>query len=197
MTVKHHSKDLIAILYITILAVLAIIWGFSIIPFPGTEKGIISDHKRVIDIGQIRDTIDDYYQNNGQLPQTLSALTYNVDATSPLNTIDPQTNEPYEYMITGQTEYELCATFATSSTRDDPSAYDNTSSDYTTFMDEFKHPAGHFCFHESESSDPLVSPVMPDNINYQISPSPIDSINPSLSPVQIQKGGGGSGGSSL
>src|SRR6266480_2690090 len=101
MTGKQTKKDTFAILYITVLTVIALVWGFSIVPFPGTQKDVGNDHNRVIDLQEIVDTINDYSQTNNQLPPTLKDLNYNFDDSAhPLPITDPQTNQPYTYNLT-------------------------------------------------------------------------------------------------
>lgn len=175
MIKKLLDKEIIGVIYITSLTILALVWGFSLIPSPQSEKSFVYDHKRIIDLGQINDTISDYDQNNGTLPQTLNQLTYNADdSTSPLNKVDPQTNASYGYIVTDSTDYKLCATFSTNSSNDDMSAYDDASGDYANFISQFAHPAGYYCFSENVSGNsPSVSPTtycIGDDC--QISPSP-------------------------
>lgn len=161
-----RKKETLAIIYMTLLAGLALVWGFSIIPFPGRENGIINDHKRVIDLANIQNSIDSYYTTNNHLPQTLSTLGNSSDYGTPLETTDPQTNQEYGYIITSPNTYNLCATFSTSSSQDDPNAYDDSSGDYASYSDQFKHPSGYYCFSEYDSNN---------SDNDTISPSPIPS----------------------
>ncbi|HZE87697.1 MAG TPA: hypothetical protein VE090_05865 [Methylomirabilota bacterium] len=140
-------KDLFSLIYITVLTVLAGVYGFMIIPSPALQRERLLDHKRVTDLGQIQYTIDDYYHKANQLPQTLEALSTNSYAPStPLTKIDPQTSKPYEYQITNQLSYKLCATFTTDSSKEAPSTYDDQNYNYTSFRDKFKHAIGTKCF---------------------------------------------------
>jgi len=144
-----HKKDTFALLYLTVLSAVALVYGFTIIPSPTTIQKIIADHKRIIDLGSIQTTVDDYYSNNGVLPQSLNDLNYNAnDATTPLQKNDPQTKQQYEYTQTSPTDYRLCATFSTDSSNDDLGAYDDANNDYASFISQFSHPAGHYCFDE-------------------------------------------------
>jgi hypothetical protein len=154
MIEKLHNKESFGIIYITVLTVVALVWGFSIIPSRQSEQSLVYDHKRIIDLGEINDTISDYYQNNNYLPQTLGQLTTNSDdATSPLNKFDPQTKAPYGYIVVDQTDYKLCAGFSSNSANDDPGAYDDANGDYDNFISQFAHPAGYYCFSENVSAN--------------------------------------------
>jgi len=187
-----HRKDIIALMYITILTIAALVYGFNIIPSPHTEQLMVADHKRVIDLGSIQTTIDDYYQNNSVLPQSLNDLNYNAnDSSTPLNKFDPQTRQPYVYFATSPTTYQLCATFSTDSSHDDANAYDDQNNDYVSFSDQFKHPVGHYCFDESEAADDSPSPY--DMPSTSPSPSPYDmhGNTPTPAPLNGQNSGGG------
>jgi hypothetical protein len=175
MIEKLYNKETLGILYITILTIVALVWGFHLIPSPKSEQAFVYDHKRIIDLGEINDTINDYYQNNGNLPQTLDQLNYNIDdSTTSLNKIDPQTQTPYNYTIVDQSDYKLCATFSTNSANDQANAYDDANGDYSNFIGQFEHPAGYYCFNENVSGNSVsVSPSPTCLGNCQTSPTPI------------------------
>ncbi len=149
MTEILHKKDALALMYITILTIAALVYGFYIIPSPAKEREIVADHRRVADLGALHSEIDIYYQDNQQLPQTLATISNN---DKPLNKIDPATQQPYEYTMTSEKSYKLCANFTTSSSNDDPNDYDTANPDYSTYQDKLKHPAGHYCFDENENA---------------------------------------------
>jgi len=185
--IKHwrikFNKELVAFIYITFFAVIALIYGFKIIPSALTERGITYDHKRIINLGQITNSINSYYQDNFQLPQSLDKITTNAnDSTTPLIKVDPQTNHPYQYVITGLTTYKVCANFSTASSKDDPNGYDDADGDYANYKDQFPHPAGYHCFDE----DANASNDYPSDV-----PSPIclGSGCPNLSPVPTAPSG--------
>jgi hypothetical protein len=152
---KKVNKDIFAIIYIAFFAILALVYGFSIIPTPAVERARTNDHKRVIALGLIKDAIDDYYQNHSELPQSLGAVNSNIDGSGPLNKVDPETNEQYKYMVNqSASTYKLCATFSTTSSKDtDPNGYDDPNGDYSNFKDQFNHPIGYHCFSENENGD--------------------------------------------
>src|SRR6185437_8532699 len=151
MIEKLNKKDIIALSYITILSLIAVVYGFSIIPSPAKEQVIATDAKRVSDLSNIQTTVDNYYQTHNVLPTTLDQLKSQAYSPStPLDKTDPQTNKPYEYTVMSQYNYQLCATFATDSTKDQTDPNDTTSVSYPVYNGDFTHPAGHFCFTEKE-----------------------------------------------
>jgi len=164
--IKHFAgkvnTDLLAFVYITFFAVIALIYAFRIIPSASTERAITNDHKRIIDIGQLTDNISTYYQNNSQLPPNLNVLTSNIDSsTTPLVKIDPETFQPYQYTITGPGTYKICADFSTASSKDDPSGYDDATGDYANFKAQFTHPVGYHCFDENENNNGVSTSIPP------------------------------------
>jgi hypothetical protein len=147
MTEKQHNKDILSLGYITVLAIAALVYGFTTIPSPTQQRDIKLDHERVSDLGQINYTISEYYTNHQQLPKGLNDLPGNGYATgTPLVTTDPVTHQEYEYIVTSDTSYKLCATFATSSTNEARYAYDENNYTYSSFSEQFRHGKGDTCF---------------------------------------------------
>lgn len=156
---KTFNKDLVAPVYITVLTVIALVYGFTIVPSPQTERNRSFDHKRVSDLGNIKTSIDNYYNDNGNLPPSLSVLKSDDSEGIKLYKTDPQTKQQYGYSITGPETYKVCATFLTDSSKDDANSYDDNAPDYTTYMDDFKHSVGYHCFEENENGDTYDSPA--------------------------------------
>ncbi|MES1213197.1 MAG: hypothetical protein ABUL64_01290, partial [Singulisphaera sp.] len=65
------------------------------------------------------------------LPKTLAEAAERA-RDEKVNPRDPESDEPYEFTVTGETTYELCATFSR-----------ERQSDYRVF---WNHPAGRQCF---------------------------------------------------
>jgi len=147
MTEKLPNKDIFSLIYISALAVAALLYGFSTIPSPSQQRDIKLDHQRVSDLGQLNYSIDAYYTTNQQLPQSLDMITNNsYSSGTPLIKNDPETNKPYEYIVTSDTSYKLCATFATDGTKEDQYTYDDTNYSYASFSSAFRHGKGYLCF---------------------------------------------------
>lgn len=176
---KYFKKDITAFIFITILTIITLVYGFSTIPSANKEQSIIADQQRVVDLGELQSSIDTYFQTNSKLPSSLSVLTANTDdPSSPLEKTDPLTRKEYSYktidVVAGT--YELCATFSQKSpknTDDNMSLFDSSSS-YSGYADQFPHPAGYHCFSENENgggSSDDGSP-MPSDISPSVSPIP-------------------------
>lgn len=159
---KLTSKDKIALLYMTTLSIVAVLYGFSIIPSPSTENLISTDHKRVVDLANIQASVDDYYQSNSVLPPSLDEMTTNInDTTTPLEKNDPKTKQPYSYQVISPYAYKLCATFTNNSYNENPNNSDTVNPDYATYSSDFKHPAGYYCFTERETPANAPLPTYP------------------------------------
>lgn len=125
-----------------IVVVLAVaIAGLLASGSPSRERARRLDETRVNNLESITYGIDQYWNENETLPQTLADLqkerTVFVQSIS-----DPETGEMYEYRPTGERTYELCAVFATESSRD--TRLGRTSGFWT-------HGMGRTCF-EAEAS---------------------------------------------
>lgn len=159
MTGKY-SKDIIALIYFTILAIIALGYGFRTVPSPFDQQKINLDQKRVSDLGQISNEISTYYSYKGSLPPTLQDLKkYNDENTDPsyyLTIDDPQTTMPYMYQRSDSSNYRLCADFAFDSATENK-VYSYNSSNFNT------HPKGLYCFdnnaNENGSYPPNIYPV--------------------------------------
>ncbi len=126
-----------------VIVAIALVWGFVLAGSPVTSRQERFDERRVSDLQVIHNTILEIVYEGRQweppadgslrrpLPATLDAVAEQATYQR-VNLLDPQTGEPYGYEVTGETTYELCATFA--STRDNP---------YEVF---WNHGPGRTCF---------------------------------------------------
>jgi len=107
-----------------------LILGFLYIGAPSTQRTLRADRKRVQDLYQLTTKINGRWNSNDhKLPEHLDELT---DAAL----ADPVTRLAYEYHVKEGSRYELCATFALSSQRNE--AMPQSSA--------WSHPAGRHCF---------------------------------------------------
>jgi hypothetical protein len=60
-----------------------------------------------------------YHRDRGFLPPSLDALAETESGLAPANLGDPETDEAYEYRVTGAETYELCANFGAASGPED------------------------------------------------------------------------------
>ncbi len=93
-----------------ILVLAAIIGGFLVVGSPTKQRNLRFDNIRVGDLSNIQWQVVSYWQTKGTLPQTLGALKDPISSQMIPN--DPDTDEPYGYVIKGDKAFQLCATFA-------------------------------------------------------------------------------------
>ncbi len=136
MRKDFSQKSLISKVSMTLVIIIAlasVIGGFMIIDSPATARAVKFDQQRTNDLYNLEGMINDYYSQNKKLPQDLSAEKFSQYQ-------DPETNKVYDYKITGEKEYELCATFSL--------AYNPNRSEYNYGgnKDWSYHQAGYQCF---------------------------------------------------
>ena len=137
----------------TVAAALVVIAGLVTLGTPSYARERKLDRLRVEDLSRLANRIDGYWMKRATLPLTLDSLvTLRLLDRVPT---DPQTHEPYTYLVSGERSYRLCATFAQPSDSTDTTAYDDGN---VTFANgaagvtlarvphSWRHGAGESCF---------------------------------------------------
>ena len=122
--------------YYTTIAILVISFGgaFFVVDSPAVARAKAYDQTRVSNLEELGNIVNSYYLQNDKLPEI-------TDLESYQSFVDPKSGQPYEYKITGEEEFELCAVFETSN-KNEESQY-NRPSYYSPF---FFHTEGRNCF---------------------------------------------------
>lgn len=130
---------------VVIMVVVVAIVGLYIAGSPGQERDYRLDEQRLNDLQEIASSIDLYYEQHGSLPENLDMLTEERQARNYYirSVTDPETDLPYEYSITSDTAYSLCASFIMPS-REEPGEYPRSV--YMGVQEEWGHDAGYYCF---------------------------------------------------
>lgn len=140
-----------------VVALLAIVAGFFIVGTPGEARLLRYDEQKVADLQTLQYHIINYYQQKQELPATLEDTLDPLSSYMP-NMIDPQTNAPYVYEVTGELSFSLCATFNLE-TKDysGQGAYPARDIAYPSVGGEanstWKHEAGEVCFERTIDPD--------------------------------------------
>lgn len=128
-------------LIVSLAVILAsIVWGFSVLGSPRTQKLYKYDTAKVSDLQSIDQQIISYWQMKGILPSSLSDLVSSGNYfTAPM---DQQTKKSYEYNKKADKNYSLCAEFNKAS-NDTSKMY---ATPYPYGSGTWTHPAGRYCF---------------------------------------------------
>jgi len=133
--------------WITSVAVLiVVISAFFIVGTPNSARLTAFDQQKISDLQSIQSQIVNYYQGKEKLPAILDDLNNSISGFKV--PVDPQNNQPYEYIITNAANlsFELCATF----NKEGVDQYGQAKpmsvpvTGYT--MDNWAHASGRVCF---------------------------------------------------
>src|SRR3989344_1806230 len=143
-----------------IIVIGSIIWGFSVLGSPRTQRLYKYDEQKIHDLQNVDNQISNYYREKGTLPNTVEEIA-NQSYYIPLSQVDPQTQKPYEYVKTSETTYNLCAQFNKAS--DDKNSKNFRTSymyDYPyNWSDSWTHPAGRYCFTKTINPNSYLKPL--------------------------------------
>lgn len=94
-----------------VLVVATIIWGFSVMGGPGSQRNLRLDQRRIEDLQNIQWQIINFWQQREKLPEKLDELKDPLSGYS--LPVDPEFQDGifYEYKKLDKMKFELCATF--------------------------------------------------------------------------------------
>jgi hypothetical protein len=121
-----------------VVAVAAVATSIWLNP-PSAIRAREVDQRRLQNLDQTVSAINTYFNVHHALPPELKALEGDDNRLPQISWHDPETKRPYDYEITGETTYRLCAVFARASEEGDNPYY----------LSEAKHKAGRDCFQKT------------------------------------------------
>jgi hypothetical protein len=125
-----------------------LIAGLVVIGSPQKQRQRQFDARRVKDLQSIARAVDRYWTRHKELPGDLDVLGVEPDLHVTIR--DPETDDIYEYRITGESSFELCAVFTTTLSEETVTHHHHQSRGGIWF-----HPASRHCFTlEVENSAP-------------------------------------------
>lgn len=132
--------------FIVALILANVVTGFFMIGSPQKERLVRFDSQRTNDLQMIQNEVLNFWQQKTRLPATLDEL--KSDITGFVSPHDPQTGGVYEYRTVEALKFELCATFATSSTDKTPKGmpYAPYPTPYYEGLGNWTHDVGRICF---------------------------------------------------
>lgn len=133
----------------------SIVWGFVVLGSPATQRLYKHDTQKINNLMEINNYVTNYYATNGKLPD-------NLNDTSSLGYIpvivDPQTQNPYEYIKKDALKYSLCAEFnKASDPRMDKLSSSQAMYPYGSVFGP--HPAGRHCFEQTVNPNMYAKPA--------------------------------------
>jgi len=141
---------------VVVVVAAAVGYGTYLLGSPAERRSQRLDEQRVSEVEGIYHAINTYWESNGELPGSLEDLrepNYFVRSIE-----DPATGEPYEYRVLGESQFELCAVFATDSAP-------NQGKPARPFLGRaWEHGAGRTCFEVEAESPSGAAPMKPPGI---------------------------------
>jgi hypothetical protein len=124
------SRDTRGAILASVVVVVVVVLGFSVLGGPGTQRLIRSDERTVQSLAQLAQGIQAKWRTaNDQLPA-------NLDTFSDQEKQDPLSHKAFVYRPQSKNAYELCATFLSDNRHQAPGEPENS----------WRHPKGDFCF---------------------------------------------------
>lgn len=139
-TRAKQSVQLGVMVGVVVLAVM--IYGFTLIDTPGAVRDQAIDEQQRNDLQDIQWRIEAHYAEVGELPAEVGEV-YEVQEVPSA----PEGRAAYEYEITGEQSYNLCAEFAAASDEAYPKPYLRTPDRIGDYQNQnWEHTAGRWCF---------------------------------------------------
>lgn len=134
-----------------IVILISIIFGFSVIGSPQTQRLLRYDNQKVSDLQSIQWQLTNYWQRKGSLPQSISEL--NDPLSGYTLPTDPQKNQ-YEYKNIGVYSFKLCAIFNKKS--EEVQTRYREKFGFQDINENWAHGIGEYCF--KRTIDPKLVP---------------------------------------
>lgn len=145
----HEMYSKLCGLIAALVGIVVIGAGFFSIDTPNEVREKRIDEQQVQDLQDIQHHVENHYQQNGELPEEIDGL---YTATN-MPTASEERNA-YQYRITDNQTYELCAEFAFPSERTESASYVRppTRDEYPAYNYNWEHDAGDVCFTRTVST---------------------------------------------
>ena len=141
-------KQIAIISGVAVLITVAI--GFWLVGTPSMQRDRKLDERRISDLQMLESYVTSFWQNNKQLPKLLSDLKFDNLPK------DPQTGIQYDYIVTGDLSYQLCADFKLIS----QVTNDKIPQVYPSFYPEnWDHKSGRVCFNRTINPNNYPKPI--------------------------------------
>jgi len=158
---REESKDkkntvITTYFYTTIvLVVIVFISGIFFVESPSEARDRRIDNEAISRMSSITSAIQQYYDENGSLPESLDTLDREITYLSADGLNNPLTKKQFDYKTVDQKKYELCTDFLRASLDEDMQNYS-----YAYPPADWRHEAGYVCI-EQKVIDNMDGSVMP------------------------------------
>jgi hypothetical protein len=105
---NHRTVPLVIVGAVLVVA-FSVASGVQMLRSPFGERPPSDDDRRIDDLVAVTRAIEEFVADGGKLPGELDDLTPKLVRRS--RTRDPDSEDPYEYRVTGPRAFELCAEF--------------------------------------------------------------------------------------
>ncbi len=153
-SVQMTNKPKLFAIIAAIVVLGSLVWGFMVMGSPTKQRNLQFDQQKVSDLQTIQYSIINFWQAKGTLPKDLPELNNSLDYYNTGNVRDPQSGGEYEYRATGNTSFQLCASFNEPSQNNATSAIAPAPGYLST---NWTHGSGRVCF--DRTIDPKLYPV--------------------------------------
>lgn len=146
----HERESLIAGAMALAVVLVSLGIGFTQIDSPSVVRARSLDDRQITDLSSIQSNIENYYWQHSALPASLPVVFTDFEAPRA-----PEARAEYEYRVTGERSYELCATFETDTPESERmTSYPIASPEYDPNNYDWKHATGRVCF---ERTAPVIA----------------------------------------
>lgn len=151
---SHEKRSVGYAAVMSVVVLVSLILGFMKIEAPSVVREMRIDDRQISDLANIQSHIEAYLYTNSVAPQSIDEAFGGVAIPQA-----PEDRAAYEYRVTGEDTYELCAEFAHESVTDGRGMeiyrYDLSIAKGVV---NWEHGAGHWCFDRKFPSD--LTPVL-------------------------------------
>lgn len=138
--VEKRSKIIMIYFFTSLVLILAVfITSLFIVESPRETRNRKIDNLILEDFTEIDRAVNDYYREFNELPEDLDIIQEEFNYINSDDLEDSIHNKRYEYKVTGDRSYEICASFLTSNIKDG-SIYQ-----YNYYGEEWEHESGYQC----------------------------------------------------
>jgi len=132
--------------YGSLVVVIAVfIASLFVVESPTETRNRKLDNAILNDFDSLDMAIEEYYGDNGKLPNSLEIIKDEFTYISDEDSEDPETKKEYEYRIVAENKYELCAFFRSSNK-------DSEDNRYGYNKERWPHGAGYECLGQKAKS---------------------------------------------